>query len=565
MKKEMSKKIIIFNHNSKSTFNNFEKLKYVKANINRLPYNSFKLKNSKSQKKFIFAKRNNNTQKQDNFTSNLTNISEINTIKSLKDIYSTTTSKIPKKYVNVSKIHISKNNSKTKSNTHKRSETNYSLSNNKIRKKIIINDTLSNISNTIQKNNNTNYLSHITEPNKNNNNTNFYNDSSISGINKRKYNVGKIKILKKDEDTSNSETILYKQVNKTTNNFYFAKKNSYNNKNINQIITNNFIVNSNSNQNSENLLNNYCSMTQNQFHKNKNYSTDSNSNMSNSKNKRQIKHDNKLINPTVINLDDIKLESTENSRKEKNPAENRLDNNKINFEITSINYLINNKFIKELNEIQNEMEINLKKNSNLKHAKYSIIKYAIEEFLKKIKSFMDRSICDCISIFLHKVINNYHDIFLEYNNENQTILEETKKMAESLENLQKNLEVKEKTIENLENQNKKLLDQIEIKNNTLKRNMSSISHSFISLEEKNDSQNYKIKKLNEKNLDDLDALYFFDKVKPKNKSTNKKIPILPLKGKDRETQKHLIKKNYKFVSITNLKKKGINKINKTFE
>ena len=179
---------------------------------------------------------------------------------------------------------------------------------------------------------------------------------------------------------------------------------------------------------------------------------------------------------------------------------------------------------------------------------------------------MNKNICDCISIFMQKVINNYNDIILEYINENQKFLEKTKKLTESLESLQKNLIIKEKIIGNLENENRKLLDQIEFKkNNALKRNMSNINHSFISLEENNDSQYYKIKKLNEKNLDDLDALYFFDKIKPKNKSTNKKIPILPLKVKDRESQKHISKKNYKFVTITNLKKKGVNKINKTFE
>lgn len=563
MKKELNKKIIIFNSNSKPSVNTFEKLKYVKTNINRLPYDTFKLQNSKSNK-LLFAKRNDNAQKQNNLTSNLTNASEMNKIKSLKDIYNTTSTKITKKYVNVSKIQISKNNSKNKSGTHKRSDTNYSLSNNKIRKKIIINDTLSNITNSIQKNDINKYLSQTTEPN--NNHINFYYNSSITEIGNQNHNVPKLKMLNKDEDISKSQTILYEQVSKTTNNFYFGKKNNNSNKNINQIITNNFIVNANSNQHSENLLQHYSGMTQNQFYKNnKNYSTYTNTSIPNSKKRRQIKHDNKSINP-VINLDGIKNDSNENSIKEKSHVENCLDDNKINLEITSINYLINNKFIKELNEIQNEMEINLKKNANSKNIKYSIINHSLEEFLKKINCFMNKNICDCISIFMQKVINNYNDIILEYINENQKFLEKTKKLTESLESLQKNLIIKEKIIGNLENENRKLLDQIEFKkNNALKRNMSNINHSFISLEENNDSQYYKIKKLNEKNLDDLDALYFFDKIKPKNKSTNKKIPILPLKVKDRESQKHISKKNYKFVTITNLKKKGVNKINKTFE
>ena len=107
---------------------------------------------------------------------------------------------------------------------------------------------------------------------------------------------------------------------------------------------------------------------------------------------------------------------------------------------------------------------------------------------------MNKNICDCISIFMQKVINNYNDIILEYINENQKFLEKTKKLTESLESLQKNLIIKEKIIGNLENENRKLLDQIEFKkNNALKRNMSNVNHSFISLEENNDSQYYKIK------------------------------------------------------------------------
>ena len=49
-----------------------------------------------------------------------------------------------------------------------------------------------------------------------------------------------------------------------------------------------------------------------------------------------------------------------------------------------------------------------------------------------------------------------------------------------------------------------------------------------------DSQNIKIKKINERNLDDLDALYFFDKIETKQQrsfSGNKIIPILPLNKK----------------------------------
>ena len=51
------------------------------------------------------------------------------------------------------------------------------------------------------------------------------------------------------------------------------------------------------------------------------------------------------------------------------------------------------------------------------------------------------------------------------------------------------------------------------------------------LKKKDDQQNNKIQKINERNLDDLDALYFFDKIEARHQrafSGGKLIPTLPI-------------------------------------
>jgi hypothetical protein len=52
--------------------------------------------------------------------------------------------------------------------------------------------------------------------------------------------------------------------------------------------------------------------------------------------------------------------------------------------------------------------------------------------------------------------------------------------------------------------------------------------------------------LNEKNLDDLDALYFFDKINMKSRSSSKGIPILPIKDNNNNFHKKDVKRKSDF-------------------
>ena len=114
--------------------------------------------------------------------------------------------------------------------------------------------------------------------------------------------------------------------------------------------------------------------------------------------------------------------------------------------------------------------------------------------------------------------------------------------SKNIKEKQKKIEILEKKLQGLiENLNKSNNSTLSSKNNILLRNKSEdinlnskYYHGMFNSEiggKKSEKgiQNYKIRKINEKNLDDLDALYFFDKIEMKPKSsfsTEKNIPML---------------------------------------
>ena len=90
-------------------------------------------------------------------------------------------------------------------------------------------------------------------------------------------------------------------------------------------------------------------------------------------------------------------------------------------------------------------------------------------------------------------------------------------MAKDLFNSSKNLKERQKQIDNLlkkiqQLENSKLNEKIFIKTKK-EKNEKKFTNINISVPKVNNEQNQKILKLNEKNLEDLDALYFYDKVK----------------------------------------------------
>ena len=165
---------------------------------------------------------------------------------------------------------------------------------------------------------------------------------------------------------------------------------------------------------------------------------------------------------------------------------------------------------------------------NSKSKKYNTIKHFFEKFLKKLNEYLNKNTFSCINFFFQKIMNSYHEVVTSFSSENI-------KLRQSIEDLQKILKESEKKIILLQKKNKELSNQIKNRKSPSKDEISYINCDISqnSSKDKKDvievEQNYKVFKLNEKNLDDLDALYFFDKINMKSRSSSKGIPILPIK------------------------------------
>jgi predicted nucleic acid-binding Zn-ribbon protein len=251
-----------------------------------------------------------------------------------------------------------------------------------------------------------------------------------------------------------------------------------------------------------------------------------------------INNNSKIINcePSMSNKFIRKLNSKE-SINTTNTNTNTQNKEKIDVQITSINNLLNRKFIKEINNIQSEMDRAMKISQvNSKSKKYNTIKHFFEKFLKKLNEYLNKNTFSCINFFLQKIMNSYHEVVTSFSSENI-------KLRQSIEDLQKILKESEKKIILLQKKNKELSNQIKNRKSPSKDEISYINCDISqnSSKDKKDvievEQNYKVFKLNEKNLDDLDALYFFDKINMKSRSSSKGIPILPIKDNNNNFHK----------------------------
>jgi len=319
--------------------------------------------------------------------------------------------------------------------------------------------------------------------------------------------------------------------------------------NFNQYFhTINSIKNSNINHNSINYNNYNSSSKKTKIFSNYRYSlSPSYSPMkkvyNNDKNKNKNKHYQTQLN------------SNENNKKR-----NKISNNNNK----NLNKLNNNKLIEEINVLLDEMNKNLNLNpSNSKSKKYNTLKNFFEKFLKVINNYFFNNDLNVLFNFLQKLLIGYHEVVISFSSENRKLKELNYKLTEQYQKIDKNLiecnksiKEKQKKIEVLEKQIYTLINNKKNKNNIIINNKSkeinlyrSINFSSINNKSKNklkefpkynkeievkkseDKQNNKIKKINEKNLDDLDALYFFDKIEMKPQrsfSGGKSIPFLPI-------------------------------------
>ena len=212
---------------------------------------------------------------------------------------------------------------------------------------------------------------------------------------------------------------------------------------------------------------------------------------------------------------------------------NSNSNNRVN------NIFFNDKLIREINDIEADMNKHLKQNTtNSKSKKYNTLKHSFEKLLKFLNTFFYNTEFNIICNFLQKLLIGYHEVVSAYSQENLKLKELNFKLTEQYETIDKNLiecnrsiKEKQKKIEILENKINGYVNNM--KNKNVIREYHINMNEFDLIKNK-DEQNNKIKKINEQNLDDLDALYFFDKIETKPQrsfSSGKFIPILPINKK----------------------------------
>ena len=237
------------------------------------------------------------------------------------------------------------------------------------------------------------------------------------------------------------------------------------------------------------------------------------------------------------------------------------NNNRGDIHLKFVKDLVSNKFSQDLNKIQIDFDksINMNKNSNSKIKKYKIIKNSFNNFLKLLNQTLFSTTFNTILKFLEKIYFAYEDLFNAFLSENQkykkmnnNINEQKYKIDKKLKNLQNIMVEKQNKLKHIEQKFLSLLDMIN-KNNNLKDCSLPLNKDFIlkpksteegeiisTIEEiDQELKNGKIFNINKNNLDDLDALYFFDKIKmaPQRSYSEIRIPNLNIDKKNKNIKK----------------------------
>ena len=390
-------------------------------------------------------------------------------------------------------------------------------------------------------------------------------------VNKEKHNKS---FFNNENDFNKSQSNFYS--NKKLSNDFFRSKllinNDYFNNNNNNLVTD---VNINREEtcssNNFNSINNCDNSTPINNHKpvklyKEQYKDNNNTtfNLPGSFNFHQ--YFNTIINKTNNNKRNIinrnynkNLASIESNNKLYNNCQTQICNTNESdnkFNTLSVN---DPKLIEEINSINKDLENELKQNlTNSKSKKYNAIKRSFDKFIKTINEFFLNNDLHPIFLYLQKILLGYHNVILAFSGENRKLKELNYKLSEQYQKIDKNfiecnkaIKEKQNEIENLGKQISTLLSSLneqkriniilkckleEINMNNIKNNNNNLemnnstSSKFLNDIEKTE-QYIKIKNLNMNNLDDLDSLYFLDKINMKPKraySHGKIIPFLPI-------------------------------------
>ena len=444
-----------------------------------------------------------------------------NGISSIKDTSYNATNKIIKNQ------NINNLNKNTKMIQGKNGSNNYSY--NKLRRKMVLSVDLNNKKNNIK------------------------NISQINDINNNLKLVTDIQMENQRIDNNSNTTSSFNNISNPTSNG--AKTDNINNNgnkpkvisvnHQNQIKTNVIIKSPEKNYNS-NIFNTCIGASDKKIRTQKN-----NIGINKSNNKKinlQIKQPLKLFEDNSTNLTNsgnYQVNFTNYNFNEKKYIKPQLKNsNSSNFYKLNHNNHANNhnnydtnnyKFLKEVIDIQAEMEKNMKDNlTNSKSKKYNTLKHSFENLLKLLGNTIFKNNNSIINTLLEKILIGYHEVVSAFSQENRKLKqvnynlnEQYEKMSKDLFNLTKNLKEKQKQIENLKNKIKNFESE-KLKENFILGQKHDINNIKIQTE-----QNKKIFQFNEQNIEDLDALYFYDKVKMiKKKSVS--IPKILIKQNEEQ-------------------------------
>ena len=355
------------------------------------------------------------------------------------------------------------------------------------------------------------------------------------------------------------------------------------------------------------------SNSKNDLQKGLKYHSNNNTINKNSQNKKyfNISKDNSILNLTGsfnsqkhIFSDGINLffENNENdSNLKKIIKKNKssiLDNTRKNtckgdIHLTSIKELLSNKFIRDLNNIQNNLEKNLNQNKNSKIKKFKIMKDSFDNFLKLLNQTLLKNAYNAIVTFLKKIYVGYNELITSISTENQKLKKINTDLTEKKETIEKKYSELEKMIEEKQEKLKSLeqkfvslinyvntntdLKDYSISNDkdfTLKAKSMEEGEIIATIEEiEQDVKNGKIYKMNKNNLDDLDALYFFDKIKmaPQRSYSEIEMPSLnlykKLKNANRKEGEAAAKNKIGIINISDIKftSNYFNKFKQAFE
>ena len=437
-----------------------------------------------------------------------------------------------------------KNYVKINNNTNPKNERGSEInnySNNKLRRKMILSVDINNkknVKNLSQYDLNNN-IKFITENQLDNNKTSENNPSnpmSNGAKNNNNNNSNNSKKINNNKITTKSKSISVNHITKnwSQNNLMKSPDRKYNSNALNKYMESSDKKERNS-KNSNNNINNLSKTT----------------NLNIKQSFKLLEHNNSNSNHLITSGNNYQTNLTTGNKDKKYIKPNLKNSNsnflKLNHNNSKYNIYDNNnnyKIMKEVVEIQNNMEKKLKDNiTNSKSKKYNTLKNTFEALLKYLGNTIFKSNNVIMNILLEKLLIGYHEVVSAFSAENKKLKqinyylnEQYEKMTKDLFNLNKIIKDRQKQNESLQKKisslekgiDKRNISQIQKNNNIKKINLNK-EEKFI----KKNEQNKKIFELNKKNVEDLDALYFYDKIKD-NKKRAISIPKIIIKQREEE-------------------------------